>query len=76
MERWPKEFTINYAVCIFCGNCEEACPEEAIFMSDNYEIPMLDRKKMKYNLEQLLVPVDQLKDRIEFTRKMYGKWNY
>ena len=45
-------------------------------MSDDYEIPMLDRKKMKYNLEQLLVPVDQLKDRIEFTRKMYGKWNY
>ncbi|PIR00464.1 MAG: NADH-quinone oxidoreductase, subunit I [Nitrospinae bacterium CG11_big_fil_rev_8_21_14_0_20_45_15] len=76
VERWPKEFTIDYAVCIFCGNCEEACPEEAIFMSDDCEISMLDRSKMKYNLEQLLVPIDQLKDRVEFTRKMYAKWNY
>lgn len=76
VERYPKAFTIDYAVCIFCGFCEEACPEEAIFMSDNCEISMLDRKKMKFNMEQLLVPVSELKDRIEFTRKMYGKWNY
>ena len=64
------------SVCIFCGNCEEACPEEAIFMSDDYEIPMLDRESMKFNLEQLSVPIAQLKDRVEFTRRMYGKWNY
>ena len=70
------EFTIDYAVCIFCGFCEEACPEEAIYMSDQYDITMLDRKKMKYNMEQLLVPVSELKDRMEFCRKMYGKWNY
>jgi NADH-quinone oxidoreductase subunit I len=76
VERWPKEFTIDYAVCIFCGFCEEACPEEAIFMSDDCEISMLDRKKMKYNLQQLLVPISELKDRVEFTRKMYAKWNY
>ena len=76
LERFPVEFTIDYAVCIFCGNCEEACPEEAIFMSDDYEIPMLDRKKMKYNMEQLSVPIAELKDRLEFTRKISGKWNY
>ncbi len=76
IERWPEVFDIDYAVCIFCGNCEEACPEEAIFMSDDCEISMLDRKKMRYTKEQLLVPVAELKDRIEFTRKMYAKWNY
>ena len=76
VERWPEKFTIDYAVCIFCGNCEEACPEEAIFMSDDYEIPMLDRKKQKFNMEQLSVPIAELKDRVEFCRKMYGKWNY
>ena len=76
IERFPVAFTIDYAVCIFCGFCEEACPEEAIFMSDNCEISMLDRKKMKFDMEQLLTPVAELKDRIEFTRKMYGKWNY
>ena len=76
VERWPEEFTIDYAVCIFCGNCEEACPEEAIFMSDDCEISMLDRKKMLYTKEQLLVPVADLQKRIEFTRNMYAKWNY
>ena len=76
VERYPVAFTIDYAICIFCGFCEEACPEEAIFMSDQYDITMLDRKKMKYNMEQLLVPVSELKDRMDFCRKMYGKWNY
>lgn len=37
---------------------------------------MLDRNKMKYNMEQLLTPVAELQDRIDFTRKMYAKWNY
>ena len=23
-ERWPDVFDIDYAICIFCGNCEEA----------------------------------------------------
>ena len=77
-ERYPEEFTIDYAVCIFCGNCEEACPEEAIYMSNDCEITMTDRKKMKFNKEQLGVPMSDplLKDRVEFVRKISGKWNY
>jgi NADH-quinone oxidoreductase subunit I len=75
-ERWPDVFNIDYAICIFCGNCEEACPEEAIFMSDDCEISMLDRKQMLYTKEQLLTPVVDLQKRIEFTRNMYAKWNY
>jgi NADH-quinone oxidoreductase subunit I len=76
IERWPKMFTIDMAVCIFCGNCEEACPEEAIFMSDECEFNMLDRKQMKYGIDKLAMPIAQLKDRVDFTRKMYSKWNY
>ena len=75
-ERYPEKFSIDFAVCIFCGNCEEACPEEAIFMSHDYEIPMMDRKEMKFNKEQLSVPISELKDRVEFVRKLTGKWNY
>jgi len=45
-------------------------------MSDDYEIPMLDRKKMKFNMEQLSVPISELEKRVEFTRGMYAKWNY
>ena len=33
VERGPERFDINMLRCIFCGLCEEACPEEAIFMS-------------------------------------------
>lgn len=76
VERWPEEFTIDYAVCIFCGFCEEACPEEAIIMSNDCDITGLDRKKMKYNKEQLLIPEAELKERLEFTRNMYAKWNF
>ncbi len=76
VERWPKEFTIDMAICIFCGFCEEACPEEAIFMSNECEFDMLDRKQMKYGIDKLSKTTEELKDRIEFTRQITGKWNY
>ena len=76
IERYPEKFSIDYAICIFCGNCEEACPEEAIFMSNDCEISMLDRRKMKYNKEQLATPITELKDRVEFVRNLTAKWNY
>jgi len=37
-ERYPEKFEINMVRCIFCGFCEEVCPEEAIIMSDEYEL--------------------------------------
>ena len=32
----PKEFEINMLRCIFCGYCQEVCPEEAIFLMKDY----------------------------------------
>ena len=37
-ERYPVKFEINMLRCIFCGFCEEVCPEEAIVMSKDYEL--------------------------------------
>ena len=32
----PKDFEINMLRCIFCGFCEEVCPEEAIYLAKDY----------------------------------------
>ena len=68
-ERFPKKFEINMLRCIFCGFCEEVCPEEAIVMSKEYELVFTNRSDAIYGKDKLLIPVDKLKDRLEFLRK-------
>ncbi len=68
-ERYPEKFEINMLRCIFCGFCEEVCPEEAIVMSKDYELAFTNREDAIYGKEKLLVPVNQLQDRIEFLRQ-------
>ncbi|MFA3784197.1 NADH-quinone oxidoreductase subunit NuoI [Melioribacteraceae bacterium 4301-Me] len=68
-ERYPQKFEINMIRCIFCGFCEEVCPEEAIVMSKDYELVFTNREEAIFGKDKLLVPVEQLKDRIEFLRK-------
>ena len=68
-ERYPEKFEINMLRCIFCGFCEEVCPEEAIVMSKDYELAFSSREEGIYGKDKLLMPVDQLQDRIDFLRK-------
>jgi NADH-quinone oxidoreductase subunit I len=68
-ERYPEKFEINMIRCIFCGFCEEVCPEEAILMSKDYELAFTNREDAIYGKDKLLVPVSQLRDRINFLRK-------
>jgi len=68
-ERYPERFEINMLRCIFCGFCEEVCPEEAIVMSKDYELTFLNYEDAIYGKDKLLIPVEKLKDRIEFLRK-------
>jgi len=68
-ERYPEKFEINMLRCIFCGFCEEVCPEEAIVMSKDYELVFTNRNDALYGKDKLLVPIEQLKDRIEFLRE-------
>lgn len=37
-EKYPVRFDIDILRCIFCGMCEEACPEDAIKLSNIYEM--------------------------------------
>ena len=50
----PKEFEINMLRCIFCGFCQEVCPEEAIFLQKDYSLTGPSREEMIYNKEKLL----------------------
>jgi NADH-quinone oxidoreductase subunit I len=68
-ERFPEKFEINMLRCIFCGFCEEVCPEEAIVMSKDYELAFSSREEGIYGKDKLLVPVNQLQDRIDFLRQ-------
>ncbi|MEO6694701.1 MAG: NADH-quinone oxidoreductase subunit NuoI [Ignavibacteria bacterium] len=68
-ERYPEKFEINMVRCIFCGFCEEVCPEEAIVMSDEYELVFSNQEEAIFGKDQLLVPKEKLKDRLEFLQQ-------
>jgi NADH-quinone oxidoreductase subunit I len=53
-EQMPKEFEINMLRCIFCGYCQEVCPEDAIFLQTDYSLSGLTREEMIYDKEKLL----------------------
>jgi NADH-quinone oxidoreductase subunit I len=71
-ERYPQKFEINMLRCIFCGFCEEVCPEEAIVMSKDYELVFTNRNDAIYGKDKLLIPVENLRDRLHFLRKYKG----
>lgn len=68
-ERYPEKFEINMVRCIFCGFCEEVCPEEAIVMSDEYELVFSSQEEAVFGKEKLLVPKKKLEKRLEFLKK-------
>lgn len=68
-ERYPDFFEINMLRCIYCGYCEEVCPEEAIVMSKDYDIVFESREEAIYDKERLLVPKEDLSERLEFLRE-------
>jgi NADH-quinone oxidoreductase subunit I len=74
IERYPEVFDINLSRCMFCGLCEEACPEEAIVMSQVVEIAAFSRRGTLWHKDDLLVPVDKLRDtRLFHIRKSYDQ---
>ena len=42
-EKYPARFEIDILRCCFCGMCEEACPKDAIKLSNIYEMAQSDR---------------------------------
>ena len=44
--------------CIYCGLCEEACPKEAIFLTDRIVNSGFKRDGFIYGKDRLVEPVD------------------
>ncbi|MBW2477381.1 MAG: NADH-quinone oxidoreductase subunit I [Deltaproteobacteria bacterium] len=53
-EKYPKVYKIDMLRCIFCGYCVEACPVEALEMTDAYELANYRREDFEFTKERLL----------------------
>lgn len=55
IEKYPVQFDIDLGLCVFCGYCVEACPEDAIRMDTGVlEFSSFTREGMIYDLKRLL----------------------
>ena len=60
IEKRPASFDINLGMCVYCGFCVEACPEDAIRMDTQIlDIAALSRDGMKLDMQELLNPNPQ-----------------
>jgi NADH-quinone oxidoreductase subunit I len=54
-EKYPVTFEIDILRCCYCGFCEEACPKDAIKLSNIYEMAVMSREEGVYDKQKLLV---------------------
>jgi len=52
---WVSKHEIDFAKCCFCSLCTEACPTEAIYMTQEFEYSTYDKKDLIYNFSDLTV---------------------
>jgi len=48
------DFTVDLTRCLFCGLCVEACPRDAIVMTDVYEFSKYSKGKLILHKEDLM----------------------
>jgi NADH-quinone oxidoreductase subunit I len=56
IEKYPVIYEIDLLRCVFCGYCVDACPEDAIIMSNNYDMAFFSRQQSIVTKEELQRP--------------------
>jgi NADH-quinone oxidoreductase subunit I len=56
-EKYAAKYEINMLRCIYCGLCEDACPKEAIFLTDRIVPTEFERDDFIYGKDKLVEPV-------------------
>ena len=67
-EKYAASYDINMLRCIFCGLCEEACPKEAVFLTDRIVPTEFDRDDFLYGKDVLVEAID---NRIDITKRQH-----
>lgn len=44
-----NSYSIDFGVCIFCGNCVEYCPTACLSMTEEYELSVYDRHELNFD---------------------------
>jgi len=44
-----RNYSIDFGVCIFCGNCVEYCPTNCLSMTEEYELSTFDRHNLNFD---------------------------
>ncbi len=54
--------------CVFCGLCVDACPFDALYMTNDYELSAYDKMALRYTPDMLAVPpkLEGKKYKVEF----------
>src|ERR1044071_1484800 len=58
-EKYARIYEINMLRCIYCGLCEEACPKEAIFLTDRIVDTEYERDDFIYGKDKLVEKVNE-----------------
>ncbi len=60
-EKYAAVYEINMLRCIFCGLCEEACPKEAIFLTEEIASADYTREGFIFGKDKLVMkPAQQV----------------
>jgi ferredoxin len=55
-ERYATVYEVNLLRCVFCGDCEEACPTEAIVLGQDFAMADYNRRDCILTKDILLNP--------------------